>query len=73
VYSHKVNVRDFMIMDSIQVPHPDSKINIPLPEVLDTEKPLRVRGKGYKIQGITGDLYIKLSVTRDGFLEPTTD
>ena len=73
VYSHKVNVRDFMVMDSIQVPHPDSKINIPLPEVLDTEKPLRVRGKGYKIQGITGDLYIKLSVTRDGVLEPTTD
>lgn len=48
-------------------------INIPLPAVLDTEKPLRVRGKGFKVQGVTGDLFIKLSVTRDEILEQTAD
>ena len=73
VYHHKINVNEFISMKNIQVPHPDSNINIPLPELLDTEKPLRVRGKGFKIQGVTGDLYIKLSVTRDEVLEQTTD
>ena len=73
IFSHKVNVNDFIRMKNIQVPHHDSNINIPLPEVLDTEKPLRVRGKGFKIQGIQGDLFIKLSVTRDEVLEVTGD
>lgn len=73
VYTHKVDVKEFMAMSSLHVPHPESTINIPLPESLDTEKPLRVRGKGYKIQGVTGDLFIKLSVTREGLLEQTDD
>jgi molecular chaperone DnaJ len=73
VYHYKINVNHFISMKNIHVPHPDSNINIPLPEVLDTEKPLRIRGKGFKIQGVTGDLFIKLSVTRDEVLEQTTD
>lgn len=73
VYYHKVGVKDFANMKNIQVPHPDTNISIPLPVALDTEKPLRVRGKGFKVQGVTGDLFIKLSVTRDEILEQTTD
>jgi len=71
VYHHKVNVNDFISMEKIEVPHPDSKISIPLPQVLDTEKPLRVRGKGFNIQNMKGDLFIKLSVTREESLEPS--
>ena len=73
VYHHKVTVNDFLSMKSLEVPHPSSKINIPLPEVLDTEKPLRVRGKGFKIQNVTGDLYIRLSVIREESLEEAND
>ena len=71
VYHHKVNVNDFISMEKIEVPHPDSKISIPLPQVLDTEKPLRVRGKGFNIQNVKGDLFIKLSVIREESLEPS--
>ena len=45
--------------DKINVPHPLGEISIKLPEVFDTSKPLRVRGKGYHNRG---DLYIKLFV-----------
>ncbi len=45
--------------DKIIVPHPLGEISIKLPEVFDTSKPLRVRGKGYHNRG---DLYIKLFV-----------
>ena len=65
VYTTKLNVNDFSTIKNIEIPHPDTKISIPLPDKLDTDKPLRVRGKGYKIQNNTGDLYIKLGVFRD--------
>jgi molecular chaperone DnaJ len=64
VWSTKVTPQGFMSINSIEVPHPDGKIKIPLPEVLDTEKPLRVKGKGYKMEQV-GDLYIKMSVKRE--------
>ena len=65
VYTTKLNVNEFSTIKNIEIPHPDTKISIPLPDKLDTDKPLRVRGKGYKIQNNTGDLYIKLGVFRD--------
>lgn len=65
VYTTKLNIDEFSTIKNIEIPHPDSKINIPLPNTLSTDKPLRVRGKGYKIQNVTGDLYIKLNVSRD--------
>jgi len=65
VYSKKLDVNEFLTIKNIEIPHPDSKINIPLPDKLSTDKPLRVRGKGYNIQNNRGDLYIKIQVDRD--------
>ena len=41
----------------LKVPHPDGDLTIKLPLNVDTSKPLRVRGKGFKNEGV-GDLII---------------
>lgn len=47
--------------DTIEVPHPDGNIKVSYPEIFDSSKPLRLRGKGYR-GGRTGDMYIKTVV-----------
>lgn len=42
---------------TFDVPHPDGVLNLKLPKKIDTSKPLRVKGKGYKTDTI-GDLII---------------
>jgi DnaJ-class molecular chaperone len=44
--------------DVYHIPHPDGDIKIPAPNEFDTNKPLRLKGKGYP----TGDMYVKLRV-----------
>jgi len=44
--------------DFFEIPHPDGVIKISFPKNIDTSKPLRVRGKGYTIDGEKGDLLI---------------
>jgi DnaJ-class molecular chaperone len=43
--------------EDLNIPHPDGDLNIKLPKVFDTSKPLRVKGKGFKT-GQIGDLMI---------------
>lgn len=38
------------------VPHPDGDINVDAPKIIDTSRPLRLRGKGYP----GGDMYVKV-------------
>ena len=50
-------------LESIQkekfiVPHPDGNLSIDAPRIIDTSKPLRMRGKGYN----GGDFYVKLNL-----------
>jgi molecular chaperone DnaJ len=45
--------------DNFEISHPLGVISIKLPEIFDTSKPLRVRGKGYHN---VGDMFIKLFV-----------
>jgi molecular chaperone DnaJ len=45
--------------DTIEVPHPKGSISIKLPEIFDTSKPLRVKGKGYHNRG---DMFVKMFV-----------
>jgi len=47
--------------DSIEIPHPSGKISIKLPNEFDSTKPLRVKSKGYNVDGV-GDLIINLNV-----------
>jgi DnaJ-class molecular chaperone len=64
VWTTKVTPQEFASLSSLEVPHPDGKIKIPLPEVMDSENPLRVKGKGFKMEPL-GDLYIKVGVRRE--------
>jgi len=43
--------------ESFIIPHPDGDLTIKYPKNIDTSKPLRVKGKGFKGQ-YTGDLLI---------------
>ena len=60
---------EFLICDKITVEHPNTKLSIPLPKEINTEKPLRVKAKGYHIQNHVGDFYIKLKVSRSEISE----
>jgi molecular chaperone DnaJ len=60
VYNSYLNLSEVQ-NDELDIPHPDGKLNIKLPNEFDTSKPLRVRSKGYNLEG-KGDLFIKLFV-----------
>ena len=42
--------------DKFTVPHPAGELKIDAPKIIDTSRPLRLRGKGYN----GGDMYVKL-------------
>jgi molecular chaperone DnaJ len=44
------------------VPHPEGELQINLPSNLSTEKPLRLKSKGFVTQNGIGDFYIKVGV-----------
>lgn len=60
IYNCQMSLDDFN-KDVMDIPHPSGNINIRLPEEIDTNKPLRVKGKGFTNEGI-GDLYVKMYV-----------
>lgn len=67
IYYAKLNALDFYLLDKpITINHPTGELKFNLPENVDTEKPLRLRGKGYETNMGVGDLYVKLSVNREG-------
>lgn len=45
-------------LGTLNIPHPSGVINIKLPNKVDTSLPLRVKGKGFNSDGISGDLLI---------------
>lgn len=57
VYTMDFGYNDLNI-DTYIIPHPDGDIKVPAPNEFDTNKPLRLRGKGY----MGGDMYVKLRV-----------
>jgi molecular chaperone DnaJ len=57
IYSLYLNL-DEVQKDKFTIPHPDGDLNINAPNVFDTSKPLRLRGKGFP----GGDMYVKLNV-----------
>jgi molecular chaperone DnaJ len=60
VFNAFLNLEDIS-KGSFVIPHPDGDISIKLPEDFDTSKPLRVKSKGFKSNGV-GDLFVKLFV-----------
>lgn len=57
VYNLYLNLEEIQ-KEKFTIPHPDGELNINSPNVVDTSKPLRLRGKGYS----GGDMYVKLNV-----------
>lgn len=64
IYTHKINIEDFINNNTLHIPHPSGDISVTLPETMETETPLRVKGKGYDKDGSVGDYYIKMNVVR---------
>ena len=56
IYNSYLNYED-LIKEDINIPHPDGELNIKLPKLFDSSKPLRVKSKGFKV-GQIGDLLI---------------
>jgi molecular chaperone DnaJ len=61
----KVSPEDFITENSFNIPHPEGELIIKVPvDTLTTEKPLRIKGKGYYINEGRGDLIVKIHVNR---------
>lgn len=60
IYNAFLNL-DELIKDNIEIPHPQGKISVKLPQEFDTSKPLRVKSKGFQ-GNPQGDLIINLQV-----------
>ena len=52
---------DGIKQDKYQIPHPNGELTFKAPDVFDSSKPLRLKGKGYR----NGDMYVKLHVKFD--------
>jgi molecular chaperone DnaJ len=48
---------DDLKKDSFEIPHPDGNLTVKFPNQIDTSKPLRVKGKGFKMETI-GDMMV---------------
>jgi len=65
IYKKRLSTIDLLFNDFIEVEHPEGELKLTKPETLDTDKPLRIVNKGYKINGAIGNFYIKISVTNE--------
>jgi len=60
IYNKFFNL-DELKSDSFEIPHPDGKLAIKMPDEFDTTKPLRLKSKGFRNNGL-GDMYVRLNV-----------
>ena len=70
IYTHIVD--GYIICDrrkEINLPHPDGDLRIKLPNNTETIKPLRLKGKGYKMNNGNGDFYLKLNIVNEPLTE----
>jgi molecular chaperone DnaJ len=67
----KLDVLDLIVMDDLEVEHPEGNLKIKMPLNFDSDKPLRMPNKGYNIDGNRGHFYLKLSVKKDGNVDDT--
>lgn len=65
VYHKNMTIVEYLTSKEITVPHPEGELSMNLPDKLETNKPLRLKSKGYLTQQGVGDYYIKINVVRD--------
>ena len=61
IYNSYFDLKTLML-DTLDIPHPQGNLSVKLPKTFDTSKPLRVKSKGFYDKG---DLFIKLFVKFD--------
>jgi molecular chaperone DnaJ len=64
IYHLDLSAEEFLTYENVILPHPDGELHINLPDHLETNKPLRVKGKGFRGKGQHGDFYVKMNVRR---------
>ena len=57
IYTLNLNLEEIQ-QEKFLIPHPDGKLSMDAPKIIDTSRPLRLRGKGYN----GGDMYVKLNL-----------
>ena len=61
----RVSPEDFILKNEFKIPHPEGELMIKVPvDTLTSEKPLRIRGKGYYVENGRGDLIARIHVNR---------
>jgi molecular chaperone DnaJ len=60
IYHAFLNLEDLQ-KDFLEIPHPQGKISVKLPQEFDTSRPLRVKSKGFHTNSV-GDLIVNLYV-----------
>ena len=55
IYSLTLDIQGIQ-QDKFTIPHPSGELVVQAPKIIDTSKPLRLRGKGF----LDGDMYLKL-------------
>lgn len=57
IYNLIVNLEEIQ-KEKFIIPHPDGNLSMDAPKIIDTSRPLRLRGKGYN----GGDMYVKINL-----------
>ena len=69
VYNLQLTPIDMLINKTFRIPHPQGELQVSLPENLSTEKPLRLKSKGFVTPKGVGDFYIKIEVSNKSITE----
>jgi molecular chaperone DnaJ len=72
IYTKKINPLNLLLDDSMVIEHPEGDLSVKVPEKVNTEKPLRIMGKGFKTQNGDGNFYIKIVVEKEQNLDKET-
>lgn len=73
IYDKILNPIDIALQKPLVIPHPDGDIKINIPNGYITNKPLRVKSKGYQNRGMYGDLYVNLYFNNIGMSDEDTE
>jgi curved DNA-binding protein len=65
VYTKKITPYEMILNSEITLPHPDGELKLKIPINSETIKPLRLKGKGYKVNGVSGDFYVRLNIVNE--------
>lgn len=69
IYNKKLDVLNIITDDTIDIEHPEGTLRISIPKTLDSDKPLRIPGKGYKTPQGNGNFYIRLSIQKNNEID----